>query len=110
MESGPPWLYENSSALPEAFVAPRAVVTDATSVLDMMHSPAFDPQAAVLLESAPQADIEDGIASRPTIVESTNEHIVLDAEGPGWLLLAEGAIRAASMQATSFSFSTGLSA
>ena len=43
-------IYENKTALPRAFVVPRAETLPPAEILARMSDPAFDPRAAVLIE------------------------------------------------------------
>jgi hypothetical protein len=84
------FLYKNESVLPRAFVVPEAaVIPDPSVLLDSMHSPGFDPWAAVYLESAPQVHLPNGFRSTATVVSCGDQRVSLDADGPGWLVVTD---------------------
>jgi hypothetical protein len=84
------FLYRNEECLPRAFVVPKAVVVnDDRALLDSLHSPVFDPRSTVLLESDPGVAKPGGISSVATIVGNENQRMVLEADGPGWLVISE---------------------
>jgi hypothetical protein len=90
LQAGPPWLYRNAGRLPRAFVTPAAVVApSADAVLKALHSPTFEPTAAVWLEAPPDAPTQGGVGSTARVVSYADERVVLDAAGPGWLLLTD---------------------
>jgi hypothetical protein len=84
------FLYKNDSMMPRAFVVPKAIIIpDPESLLDALHSTGFDPWAGVFLESAPQTRIVTGIRSTPRISSYDDQHISMEADGPGWLVLTD---------------------
>ncbi|MBN1128268.1 MAG: YfhO family protein, partial [Chitinispirillaceae bacterium] len=87
---GPPFLYRNDCALPRAFVVPEArVMEKPDELLDSMHSAAFDPPAAVLLESVPPCSTLKGRGSKARVLHYGDRSIRLEADGPGWLVVTD---------------------
>lgn len=91
IHDGDPFLYKNDRCLPRAFVVPRAItVKNGPALLDSLHSPLFDPRAAVFIESDPPARRAEGESgSSAQGLSYGNRRVTMNAAGPGWLVFTE---------------------
>jgi hypothetical protein len=116
---GPVRVYENSQALPFAWLAGTArVVADDEAALATLSAPDFDPRTMVVLtESAPPAlpPLQPGpqaavevLAYTPDLVrlhvrsEGTTVLVTSDPDYPGWLATVDG--RAATVMRVNYAF------
>ena len=91
-------VYERPSALPRAFVVSQARwVPNAEAALAAMKEPGFRPGEEVVLEEHPEVRIQNpGVGTRTpgggaaTITSYQLDRVVVDATGPGWLVLSDG--------------------
>jgi hypothetical protein len=84
-DGGPAPASESLDALPHVLVVPRyRVVTDRDQLFAALDSPTFNPRDEVLLESPPrlQAATAGGSPGTATIVDSSSDHLTIEAETP----------------------------
>jgi hypothetical protein len=84
-DGGPAPASERLDALPHVLVVPRyRVVTDRDQLFAALDSPTFNPRDEVLLESPPQlqAATAGGSPATATIVDSSSDHLTIEAETP----------------------------
>lgn len=90
-------VFENTRALPRAFLAHRAaVINDVDQALRHLGSPQFDPSSEVVLEGAPPADFTPRMPSptepdRVAIERYEPDTVVISAStsANGWLVLSD---------------------
>ena len=71
---------------PRAYVACRVVPEEAAAGLMRPYAPGFDPEADVSLEGAAAAGCGAGRV-QPGASRPGHEHFVVEADGPGWLVV-----------------------
>ncbi|MEO6457776.1 MAG: YfhO family protein, partial [Chloroflexia bacterium] len=88
-------VYENTSALPRAFLVEKAQVLPPSEVLERLATPDFDPTSAVLIEeehpSANMARDEPGPPGNIVITSYRRNSVRLEAtlDRPAWLVLSD---------------------
>ena len=87
-------IYENTTVLPRAFVVPGYLLaTSEDDALARVRSADFDPLSTVILEEEPRISSSQHSAvsgqRSAEIVEYGDACVVIDAVGPGWLVLAD---------------------
>jgi hypothetical protein len=90
-------IYRNESALPRAYVVPRATIVDgATEALATVLSSGFDPRRQVVLErdgpNDSPAPVHGGaVTGEASIVEYTDDRVIVeaDATGDAWMVLGD---------------------
>jgi hypothetical protein len=87
-------IYENSSALPRAFLVGDAEVLPREELLQKLAAPDFDPRAAVLLEEPPPSAnlaAPTGDPGTVTITSYRRNSVELEAvvDQPAWLVLTD---------------------
>jgi len=86
-------IYENTLAMPRAYLVEDAIVTaDSTAALTMLLSPEFDVRRSAVVYGGPaQAATSEAWAGSTEVVESTPDRVVLrtQASRPALLVLAD---------------------
>ena len=81
------YLYQNTRALPRAFVVERVTPTEGVGgALDWLAD--NDPAQAAVVDGGPPLDGPEG-TREADILEWTPNHVLVEAEGPGLLVLGE---------------------
>ena len=90
VHSGDVKIYEHQGVLPRAFVVARAETADDETALARLADPAFDPSATVLLADAGAGEQPEAGQARAAVIEAyAPERVVVQADGPGYLLLTD---------------------
>lgn len=85
-------VHRRPSALPPAFVVPRArPVKDQATALACFDDPAFDPRAEVPIEGGAAEDPEPGGDYEPAAIQARTNSVRSRAGGPGWLVVSQAA-------------------
>ncbi len=91
-----PFVSVNESALPQAWLVPRArVVKEAEARLAILANPAFEPRAEVLLSHAPASPPPEGDGGappgEPSILREGPDRVIIQADAGqgGYLVLAD---------------------
>ena len=92
-------VYEDTAALPRAYLVPNAQATGGTGALEAMRSPGFDPHQTAFVENAPAIPLAPGtvplapgtVAGNAQIVEYTPDRVVVrtQADRNALLVLAD---------------------
>ena len=100
--AGPPAIYRNDTALPEALVVPTArVISDEQASLAAVLDPQFDPYAEVVLSrepaggsasaSSPQTAAAPAVQPQPAVLRQGPDRVIIEVTmvRPGYLVLTD---------------------
>jgi hypothetical protein len=93
------YVYERPSAMPRAWIAPRAEVMEGTAILERIHDPTFDPHTTALVEepiscagSGGDVQVTDYAGSRIEAETRGDGGLLIFSEihYPGWQVTVDG--------------------